>query len=245
MPLLNETGFRVFSQFEEDGLLLYIFSLIGMGKRRFVDVGSADGINSNCANLAVHWGWHGLFIDGDSTKIKNGQDFYSKSMDTLLFPPQFCNVLVNAENIDSLISKASFSGEIDLLSIDIDGNDYYIWEALKVVQPRLVIIETNVEFGLEPIRVSYKADYVYPGKHPNYHGASIKAMEQLAKQKGYRLIGANSYGFNTIWIRQDLAKEALPTVAVEKILEHPRNIERQKLFAPIKDWDYIRNGVVV
>ena len=77
LPKLSETGFRVFSQFEEDGKLLYIFSVIGMENKKFVEIGSDDGVNSNSANLYFNFGWYGLFIDGSSQSIKRGRKFFS------------------------------------------------------------------------------------------------------------------------------------------------------------------------
>lgn len=90
---------------------------------------------------------------------------------------------------------------------------------------------------LNNIVVPYDKDYVYPGRHPDYHGASPIAMEKLARRKGYRLVGANRFGFNTIYVREGLAP-ALPSVSVESILSHPRNKERAVLFEPIRDWEY-------
>ena len=130
-------------------------------------------------------------------------------------------------------------GGVDLLSIDIDGNDYWIWDAIAAVEPRVVIIETHIEFGINPIVVPYDKDYSYPGKHPDYHGSSPVAMEKLARNKGYRLVGANRYGFNTIYVRNGIGEEILPAVTVESILAHPRNLELQKRFLPIKDWQYL------
>ena len=91
------------------------------------------------------------------------------------------------------------------MSIDIDGNDYWVWDAISVTSAKAVIIETHTEFGLKNIVVPYDKDYVYPGRHPDYHGASPVAMEKLARRKGYRLIGANRLGFNTIYLREGLA----------------------------------------
>ncbi|MEM3580577.1 MAG: hypothetical protein QXQ64_04850 [Candidatus Bathyarchaeia archaeon] len=96
---------------------------------------------------------------------------------------------------------------------------------------------------MNPIVVPYDKDYVCPGKHPDYHGASPVAMEKLAKKKGYRLIGANRYGFNTIYMKNGIGEDIFPAVSVESILQHPRNAERQKLFEPIKDWEYIKVDV--
>jgi len=236
---LEDTGFRNYSQFEEDGILLYIFAAIDAPYKTFIDIGAGDGINSNCANLAVNFGWHGLFIDGNQSNMQKGRDYYSKLPDTVLFPPVFVHAFIQRENINELIRGNGFTGEVDLLSIDIDGNDYWIWDALTVVEPRVVIIETHIEFGMNSIVVPYDKDYIYPGKHPDYFGASPVAMAKLAQGKGYRLVGANNYGFNNIYIKNGIGEDILPAVSVESILKHPRNKERQKLFEPIKDWDYI------
>ena len=124
------------------------------------------------------------------------------------------------------------------MSMDIDGNDYWIWDAISVTVSKVVIIETHIEFGLNNIVVPYDKDYVYPpASHPEYHGASPIAMERLARRKGYRLVGANRYGLNSIYVRDGLAP-MLPSVSVESILSHPRNKERATLFEPIKDWKY-------
>ncbi len=235
---LQDTGFRVFSQFEEDGILLYIFAAIGSERQCFVDIGAGDGINSNCANLAVNFGWHGVFIDGNQHNIARGQKFYDKHPDTWAYPPMFVKSLVQRENINDLIRSTGITGVVDLLSIDIDGNDYWIWDALDVIDPRVVIVETHIEFGMRSIVVPYDKDYSYPGKHPDYHGASPVAMAKLAERKGYRLVGANVYGFNTIYIKRGIGEDIIPTVSVESILAHPRNKERERLFEPIKDWQY-------
>lgn len=236
---LRDTGFRVFSQFEEDGILLYIFAALGVVHKTFIDIGSGDCINSNCANFAVNFGWHGLFIDGSLPNIERGKEYYTKHMDTWAYPPKFLHALVQRENINQLIEDAGFGGGVDLLSIDIDGNDYWIWDALEVVEPRVVIIETHVEFGMNSIVVPYDKDYSYPGKHPDYHGASPVAMEKLARKKDYRLVGANNYGFNTIYVKNGIGEDNLPSVSVESILSHPRNKEIYKRFEAIKDWDYL------
>ena len=237
---LTETGFRVYSQFEEDGILLYIFAAIGTKYKTFIDIGSGDGISSNCANFAVNFGWHGCFIDGNPKNIENGKKYYATHPDTWAYPPTFINAFIQRENINELIRDSGFTGNgtVDLMSIDIDGNDYWVWDALTVVEPRVVIIETHIEFGMNSIVVPYDKDYVYPGRHPDYHGASPVAMEKLAQKKGYRLVGAINYGFNTIYIKNGIGEDILPAVSIESILRHPRNIQRQKLFEPIKNWDY-------
>ena len=239
VPSLRETGFRVFSQFEEDGKLLLIFAAMGISSGTFVDIGAADGINSNCANLALNFGWHGVFIDGDRDKLRQGEAFYMRHPDTWAYPSRFLHAMVTRENINDVLTMANVPADVDLMSVDIDGNDYWVWDAIDVITPKVVIIETHVEFGLRSIAVPYDNTYVYPGKHPDYHGASPMAMKKLANKKGYRLVGSNDYGFNTIYIRRGLAEEVLPEVLVETVLAHPRNSERAALFEPIKNWEYI------
>jgi hypothetical protein len=223
-------------------MLLFLFAILGTKTKTFVDVGSGDGVNSNCANLAINFSWHGLFIDGDKESIEKGKAFYSKNRDTWAYPPRFVHSMVKRENINAVVRNAGFEGPVDLLSIDIDGNDYWIWDALECIQPRVVTIETHVEFGYHNIVVPYDKDYVYPGIHPDYHGASPVAMAKLANRLGYRLVGANRMGFNTIYVKREDASDLIPEVPVEGILGHPRNAERFKLFDAIRDMPYVEGG---
>lgn len=239
LPALSETGYRVFSQFEEDGKLLFIFSILGMKHKSFVEIGSDDGVNSNSANLYFNFGWYGLFIDGNKTSIRRGVKFFSKYPHPWFYKPKFICSRVTRENVNTLIKQGGLTGEIGLLSIDIDGNDYWIWDAINTIEPEVVIIETHNEFGMNNIIVPYDADYFYPGKHPIYHGASPVAMTKLANNKGYRLVGANELGFNFIFVKKGLAEKELPEVSVESVLTHPSVEEGYRKFEAIKDWEYV------
>ena len=239
LPSFNETGFRVFSQFEEDGKLLFVFSILGMRNKTFVEIGADDGVNSNSANLYFNFGWRGVFIDGNKKSIRRGIRFFNKYPHPWFYKPAFICSKVTRENVNDLIEKAGYSGETGLLSIDIDGNDYWIWDAITVIEPQVVIIETHNEFGMNDIVVPYDPNYEYPGKHPVYHGASPVAMTKLANRKGYRLIGANELGFNFIFVKRGLAENELPEVPVESVLTHPSVKEGYRKFEPIKDWEYI------
>jgi len=241
LPKLSDTGYRVFSQFEEDGKLIFIFSIIGMENKAFIEVGSDDGINSNCANLYFNFGWHGLFIDSNPESIRRGIKFYKKYPHPWFYKPAFVCAKVTCENINQIVEEKGFHGEIGLLSIDIDGNDYWIWKELTVVEPKVVIIETHVEFGLNDIIVPYSPDYIYPGKHPVYHGASPVAMVKLAHSKGYRLVGANEPGFNFIFIKNGIADDSIPEVPIESLLTHPSVEEGYRKFEEIKDWKYVHS----
>ena len=239
LPPLKDAGFRVFSQYEEDGKLLHILAVIGMQNKNFIEIGSDDGINSNCANLALNFGYHGLFLDGNPKAIKRGKKFYSKYPHPWMEPPKFICSKVKRENINDLISEAGLKGDIDVLSIDIDGNDYWVWDAIETVSPNIVIIETHIELGMRNIVVPYDPDYFFPGKHPIYHGASPIAMVNLAHKKGYRLVGANDLGFNFIFVKNGLGDDAIPEVSIDSVLWHPSVQECFKKFEPIKDWVFM------
>jgi hypothetical protein len=239
IPKLTETGFRNFSQFEEDGKLLFIFSIIGMTNKTFVEFGSDDGVNSNSANLYFHFGWNGLFIDGNKNSINRGKRFFSKYPHPWFDKPKFICSFITRENINELIKSADISGEIGFLSIDIDGNDYWIWDAITVISPQVVMIETNNVFGYNNIVVPYDSNYCFPGIHPLYHGASPVAMVNLARKKGYRLVGANELGFNLIFIRNGIVEKEIPEVSIESILKHPSCVKDFEKFNEIKDFKYL------
>ncbi len=238
LPKIETTGRKVFSQFEEDGKLLFLFSLLGMTEKTFVEFGSDDGINSNSGNLYYHHGFNGLFLDGNEKALDRGRYFFDRHRNSTGKAPIFKQGMITAENINELIGSAGLKGEIGLLSIDIDGNDYWVWKAIDVIQPQVVIIETHNEFGMNDIIVPYDPNYMYPGKHPTYHGASPVAMTKLANHKGYRLVGSNELGFNFIYLKEDLLENEVPTVTVESLLQHPSNKEAQARFEAVKDWEF-------
>jgi len=236
---IHKHGFQLFSQFEEDGLLLYLVALLDAPKRTFLEFGSDDGINSNTANLHFHHDFTGVYLDGNAKAIERGRYFYKKHGNPKVVAPIFREAMITAENINELITSCGLKGEIGLLSVDIDGNDYWVWKAMDCISPQIVIIETHNEFGENDIIVPYDPNYFYPGKHPDYHGASPVAMTKLAAHKGYRLVGSNALGFNFIFLRNDLLNDCVPTVPVDVLLGHPSNIEAVARFEAIKDWDYL------
>ena len=130
LPSIDDTGLKIFSQFEEDGKLLYLFSLLNMSNRTFIEFGSDDGVNSNSANLYYHHLFTGLFMDGNPDAIDRGQHFFSRHKNVNPSPVIFKEAHIKVDNINELIKSAGMEGEIGLLSIDIDGNDYWIWKAI-------------------------------------------------------------------------------------------------------------------
>ena len=240
LPSVWDAGFRIFSQFDEDGITLFLLAAAGIGPRKFVDIGGGDGLwASNTANLALNFGFHGLFIDRDAESIERGERFYRNHLDTRLYPPKFKRATVTRSNINDIIRESGLEGEVDLLSIDIDGNDYWIWDAIECINPRIVLMETHVEFGMNSIVVPYDEEYVWSKEnHPHYLGASPVAMTKLASRLGYRLVGANRFGFNVFYLRKDLGKDIVPEIEASELFKHERNKERTAIFEDMKDFKF-------
>ena len=223
LPKFEDTGFRVYSQNDEDGLLLYLFSLIGTTNKVCVDVGSGSPYGANTTNLICNWGWTGLLIEGSENAVKQSKQFFESHKDTWIYPPKVINAWVTAENINDLIQESGFSEEIDLFCLDLDGVDYWIWKSLHVIQPRVVVVEyMNIWGADQSVTVPYKRDFNRFDTHPDYFGASLAAFVKLGREKGYRLVGCNRYGFNAFFVRSGIGEDVFPEIPTERCLEHPQ-----------------------
>lgn len=243
LPHLNEVGFSVYSQNDEDGILLFIFSIIGFSKKKLIDLGSGTIKNSNTANLIINHCWTGLLIDGNKSKIEQSRKVYNSIPETQQYPPTLISCKITAENINSIIETNGFNGEVDLLSIDIDGIDYWVWKAIECTRPRVVLIEYQCIWGPEKsVTVPYDAEFNggFVGQYGVYSGASLNAFVKLAHEKGYRLIGCNQYGYNAFFVRNDLAQEALPEINPSQCFQHPFTDWAAKEFLnDIKEKDWV------
>jgi hypothetical protein len=220
----DQIEFRNHSQNGEDGILWYIFSLIGTVNKKVVEICASDGIQCNAANLITNDGWAGLLFDGNDTLIKTGQEYYRTHPDTFVYPPKLCRAWVTAENVNELITANGFRGEVDLLSLDIDGIDYWLWNAIEAINPRVVVTEIQAIWGSEasvtvPYRPDFKAEFV--NGFGVYCGASLPAFVKLGKKKGYRLVGCQRYGFNAFFIRDDVGQDVFAEISAERCLSHP------------------------
>jgi len=211
--------FKVYSQNGEDGLIAWIFSQIGVTNRRFVEFGVGDGRQCNTANLVIHFGWSGLMLEARPSDVRKAASHYARfrcedGRPTVTVSE--CRVTV--DNIEEAIGGAGITGEIDLLSIDIDGNDYWIWEAIDIVRPRVVVIEYNGSFGRRSITVPYDPGFVRFRKHRSgwYHGASLAALAKLGRRKGYDLVGTDRAGVNAFFIEATIPKGELKPVDPEE-----------------------------
>jgi len=188
---LHEAELKVFSQFGEDGIIQWIISFIPDIIPVFIEFGVEDYRESCTRFLLMNNNWKGLIIDSDNENIKaiKRSDYYWKHDLTVE-----CS-FVDRDNINDLFTKNGFNGDIGILSIDIDGNDYWIWEAINVVSPQVVICEYNSLWGSEKsLAVAYDPSFVRTNAHYSnlYSGASITALTNLAALKGYSLLGSIS-----------------------------------------------------
>jgi len=241
LPDFQDTGFRVYSQCDEDGLLLYLFSLVGTINKICIDIAYGSPFGANTTNLICNWGWTGLLIEGNSELVKKSQEFFRQHKDTWLHPPCIIKTWVTAENINDLIKNNGISGEIDLFCLDIDGIEYWLWKSLKVIKPRVVIVEYNNFWPADKsVTVPYKPDFNRFDIHPDFCGASLLALFKLAREKGYRLVGTNKYGFNAFFVRYGIGEDIFPEISVDKCLRHPQAKDGQKKRLPeVLKYDWV------
>jgi hypothetical protein len=207
MPsVVNQYELSIASQNGEDGILFFLFSLIGSTNRYFVEFGIEDGRECNTANLSIHFGWRGLLIEGSAEYSARARAYYDAQLREDRERVQIANALIQPDNINRLFTEKKVPPEIDLLSIDIDGNDYWVWHALDATSPRVVVIEYNASFGPErSLTVEYDPAFDRWKKHDSgyYHGASLSALNKLANAKGYALVGCDRRGVNAFFVQED------------------------------------------
>jgi hypothetical protein len=207
---IHQIEFKVFSQWGDDGIIQWLIHKLQITQKTFIEFGVENYQESNTRFLLIHSGWKGLIMDGSTDNINyvKCKEFYWKY--NLEAKAHF----IDCENINDLIRSSGLSGEIGLLHIDLDGNDYWIWESLTVVKPVIIIVEYNSVFGhLRSISVPYDPSFSRTRKHYSnlYFGASLPAFCHLAGQKGYTLVGSNSAGNNAYFVRNDQMKSGIPT----------------------------------
>lgn len=199
---LERHGFKVWSQNDEDGILEEIFRRIGTASRSFVEFGVGYGRECNTLKLLVE-GWSGLWMEFGAEKCERIRRAFAAELAGGRL--ELRQTSVNPANIDALLSGARIAavGELDLLSIDIDGNDYHVLKAMRGLRPRVLAIEYNGKFPPPMDLVPpYDPDHAWDGT--DYMGASLQAIANLAGRRGYRLVGTNITGVNAFFVRDDL-----------------------------------------
>ena len=210
--------FRIRSQNEEDGLLLALFKRIGTTNRRCVEIGCGSN-GGNSGFLVQECGWTGLMVDANRAKIATVRIRFAGHAVTIV------KHRVTRDDVNEMLRAYDFTGEVDLLSLDIDGNDFWVWEAISYCSPRVVVLEYNWLFGPErAVTVPYDADFkVGASGTRSYRGASLAAFVHLAHRKGYRLVATERV--NAIFLRNDVAPD-IPAISVANGYRPPNNAAR-------------------
>lgn len=213
-------GKKVFSQGDEDGLIAEIFYRIGEGGKRFIEIGSGDGLENNttCRLLS---GWSGIWVDASNAHIDGAKRSFAEQIATghlVLHQAR-----VNRESIDDLLGQLWQGPDPDLLSLDIDGNDYHVLAAIKRIRPRVMVLEYNGKYP-PPMSwvMKYNPSHGWDGS--DYFGASLEALTRLADKKGYRLVGCSIMGTNAFFVRDDLIGDHfMPPYTAENHYEPERH----------------------
>lgn len=235
---LLASGFRVFSQNDEDGVLLRIFSHIGQTNQYVIEIGSncsdSDlGIPENLsANLIVNHGWHGAIFEMDQTECDRTRYFFARDFATKHFhvvvdgqhtyvSPLIVQGAISPDNIDQKLRDASLEPEPDLMIIDIDGGDYAVIDAMRAVRPRVLVVEFEKRFRDRHSVVQF--DHAHFSKRwPQSGAASLPAWQQLLSARGYTLCAIAATGYNAFFIRNDVADgKFVPLTVAEAFDSHP------------------------
>jgi len=219
----------------EECILLHMCAQMGADSGVALEFG-AGGYSSNIVNLVANCGWHGIFMDANKDNLTLFESWNLKDYQGIINGTyQLAEAWITAENINSIIADVLCGRSLDLLSIDIDGNDYWVWKAFDVQKPRVVVIEYNAIMGDERrLTTPYAPDFSRNLFHPSgkIFGASLPALEALGRQKGYRLVCCDSWGVNAFFVRDDLAEGHFePSTAQDAFYDH---------FQWAADYQYLR-----
>lgn len=240
--------FSVYSQWGDDGIIDFLTSYLDFEANTFLEFGVEDYSEANTRFLLKTKNWTGFVMDGSGQHIKKIKEDELYWQHELVAKEAF----ITAENINELITEAGFATNLDLLHIDIDGNDYHIWKAITCVNPILVIMEYNSIFGSNQAwTIPYEPNFVRQNKHYShlYCGCSLLSYCDLAEEKGYAFIGSNRAGNNAYFVRKDKMKQ-LPTLTaeqgyVESKFRESRNQEGQLTFTRGTDRLKLLNGLEI
>jgi hypothetical protein len=212
---ISSAEFKIFSQWGEDGIVHYLLRHVTVPNQIFVEFGVENYQEANTRWLVEAHNWSGLVLDGSPQHVE------AIKSDVIYWKHQLkaVSAFVDADNINRLIKENGISGDIGLLSVDIDGMDYWVWKAIDVVTPAIVIVEYNSLFGpTKSVTVPYDAGFVRQKAHYSwsYYGASLAALVSLGKTKGYVFVGSNSAGNNAFFVKSDLLRSPLSELTAQE-----------------------------
>lgn len=214
-----------FSQNGEDGVIAEIFRRLGLPCLTFAEIGGGDGTENNSIYLLLG-GARGLWVEGSAKNCAKIRDLHRDALATGTL--QLANEMVTAENVNAILAAAKLPEDLDFLSIDIDGNDYWVWKAIDM-RPKVVAVEYNPRLGSSlSWTMAYNPSHAWPGKI-SYFGASLAALEKLGREKGYTLVGCDFFGVNAFFVRADLLSDRFPGPHTANALFQPCRASLGKL----------------
>src|SRR6201996_3967969 len=232
---LDQVGFSRFSEFEEDGHLLYLLTLAGSVSRTVVEISSQDGRTCMATNLLVHHRWRGFLFDGDPVWVDEGRRFFARHLATRAMPPVMQSEWFTRDNVNRVLASAGVPDDVDVLSLDIDGNDLHLWSAMTM-RPRILICEFNNAVPSElSLTIPYRPDFNFaelPADQELFRSASLAAYVAVSRRKGYRLVGMNALGFNAIFLRDDVLTAEMPEIPVTALDSNPSTAETRAKWWP-------------
>ncbi|MFA7082795.1 MAG: hypothetical protein WC135_09300 [Bacteroidales bacterium] len=206
---INDFEFKIFSQRGEDGIIQFLIKNIDIKNKSFIEFGVENYMESNTRFLLMNDNWSGFVIDGSGqamNSLRKREWFWKYDLTAK-------TAFIDKDNINSLMIESGFV-DLGILSIDIDGNDYWIFEEMDLskLNPSIIIAEYNAVFGQErAISIPYDKYFQRTKAHYSnlYFGASLAALNHIAKNKGYELVGCNDGGTNAFFVRKDLLNDRI------------------------------------
>ena len=213
---LSDIEFKVYSQWGEDGIIDWLIDKLPQIPKKFLEIGTQDYKESNTRFVLINKNWDGFLIEADKDAIKNikSQRVYWRYNLTAI------NEFITKDNINNIIKKNNIPKKLGLLSLDIDGNDYWILKKLSSLDPSIIICEYNSLFGQKrSVTVPYKKNFTRSKEHYSnlYYGASINAFIELMKKKNYYLVGTNSAGNNAFFVKKNLWHKVKKLIIKKKV----------------------------
>ncbi|MFT5113696.1 MAG: hypothetical protein ACI8P9_003027 [Parasphingorhabdus sp.] len=223
---INNYAYRVFSQHREDGIIDHLLQQVPDRTGKFIEFGFSPS-QCNCINLLINYKYQGLFMDSNASNCEIAEGVLPRfNIPGTMIQQAFLDLT----NINPLISKANLGDTVDVLSIDVDGNDYWFWESIET-DANVVVVEYNGSFGAErAISVPYNAEFDRYKAHSSgfYHGASLKALACLGEQKGMALVGTDVSGVNAFFIKRKFLSANLLEMDVSQAFRPNRGRTKYK-----------------
>lgn len=217
---LLKYGYKVYSQQDEDGIIAEILHRLGdKVPKTFIEFGVENGLECNTLRLLMD-GWSGLWLEGDTNFVQQMNNSHAPWTSTAKL--KLGHAFVTTKNVNELFTQHGMTGDIGLLSVDIDGNDIWVWQAITSVRPAIFISEYNATWA-PPLSIAQPADEKIFWRGTNYFGCSLAALTKVSAQKGYKLVGCNFSGANAFFVREDLVGDLFHApFTAEEHYEPPR-----------------------